>query len=119
MRSTNHRIISLSEVGEEFNIEYIFGADFEELIIDHVEEDATVMVFDGDTEFTGDIDLCRSQGIAFGEDYDYSSHDIIIVNGNLNARNIKHVAYPWSSGIRQSYLRKNLLRRILPGLCKR
>jgi|GEM_PF-2540849 len=86
MKTTNNRTITLAEAIRKFNIEELAETDLADPLSEQYDEDHPVLVFDGDTEFTKDIDIAMSQ--APGEERPYHHHNIIIVNGNLKARNI-------------------------------
>lgn len=86
MKPSNSRIITLAQAIDEFNIAALCASDLADPLTDKFDEEEEVLVFDGDTGFTGNIDIAR--GIAFGEAYDYQNHPIIIVKGNLKAGSI-------------------------------
>lgn len=86
MKPANHRIISLAAAIARFNIEELSATGLADPISERLDEDAEVLVCDGDTLFAGDMDM--SGGVAFGEPYNAYNHIPIIVNGHLEARNI-------------------------------
>lgn len=87
MKSSNHRLIPLTEAIQTYHLENIFGDDFEELVIDAIDEDAKVLVFQGDTICNGDFD--QSRGANFNASFDFGHIRLVIVEGNLTARNIE------------------------------
>lgn len=86
MKTINNRIITLADAIREFNIEKLAETDLADPLSERYDEDHPVVVFDGDTEFTKDIDVAMT--LLPEEEQPYHHHNIIIVTGNLKARNI-------------------------------
>ncbi len=83
MKPPNHRTITVAEAVAQFGIERLLGDDFDDLIGDRLNEDDSCLVFDGATTCAGDLDLNRTQPVAFGEPWDRQRHGLIVVDGSL------------------------------------
>lgn len=82
MRSANHRTLTLVQAIREFALERLLDKDFDDVIGNRLEEDDSVLVFDGDTICDEDLDLLQ-RDVVFGESWDRQRHGLIIVNGSL------------------------------------
>lgn len=82
MQPANHRTLPLAQAVEDFALDRLLGDSFDDLIGNRLDEDDTVLVFDGDTVCAGDLDLLN-RGVAFGVPWDRLRHDLIVVDGHL------------------------------------
>lgn len=82
MRPANHRTLALVQAIREFALERLLDKDFDDIIGNRLEDDDSVLVFDGDTISDEDLDLLQ-RNMVFGEPWDRQRHGLIIVNGNL------------------------------------
>ena len=82
MKPANHRTLPLMQAIEDFAINRLLGDNFDDLVGDRLDEDSTVLVFDGDTVCAGDLDLLH-RGVAFGVPWDRQRHGLIVVDGHL------------------------------------
>lgn len=82
MTRANHRQIPLHEAMTEFALDSLLGDDFDDLIGDRLDENDSVLVFDGDTVCEGSLDLLN-RSVVFGEPWHSQRHGLIVVNGSL------------------------------------
>ena len=82
MRPANHRTLTLVQAIREFALERLLDKDFDDVIGNRLEDDDSVLVFDGDTISDEDLDLLQ-RDMVFGEPWDRQRHGLIIVNGSL------------------------------------
>lgn len=82
MKPANHRTLPLVQAIEDFALNRLLGDNFDDLVGDRLDEDSTVLVFDGDTVCAGNLDLLH-RGVAFGVPWDRQRHGLIVVDGHL------------------------------------
>lgn len=87
MKPANHRLLPLAHAVEAFAIDHLLGDHFDDLIGNRLDEDDSVLVFDGDTACDGSLDLL-DRNVVFGEPWHYQRHGLIVVNGHLTLNHI-------------------------------
>lgn len=97
----NYQLLSLEEAIRRFDLETLYHRDGSNDLLTHsVDETARVILFEGDTEFIEDINIYHTQNklekvpshtsgfemLLYGERY--LEDRVLVINGNLKARNI-------------------------------